>query len=126
MNNFAQLLNLYDYRPSSTTESADIVYAEVEDDGGVEEEGVKYKTITRNRFSQNSGASQTEKPERPKYQPSERFRSKIRNEEVPKNEERSTTLKYTSILRSRPTTSDSSATTSKYVVYILLNLCLEI
>ncbi|CAH1403453.1 unnamed protein product [Nezara viridula] len=102
-------------RPSTTTESADIVYAEVEDDGGVEEEGVKYKTINRNRFGQNSGASETEKPERPKYQPSERFRSKHRNEEAPRNEERSTTLKYTSILRSRPTTADSSSTTSKYV-----------
>ncbi|XP_066904768.1 uncharacterized protein Cht6 [Halyomorpha halys] len=111
-------------RPSTTTESSDIVYAEVEDDGGVEEEdvkegvkeGFKYKTINRNRFGQNSGTSGTEKPERPKYQPSERFRSKLRTEEVPKNEERSTTLKYTSILRSRPTTADSSATTSKYVI----------
>ena len=107
------MINLFAIRSSTTTESAEIVYAETDDDD--DEEGGKYKTISRNRVSTNSGSSETEKPERPKYQPSERFRPKHRTEETPKNEEKSTTLKYTSILRSRPSTADTSATTSKYV-----------
>lgn len=112
-------------RASTTTEATEIVYAveeEVDEGGGEEEEEEeeeevvvpKYKTIQRNRGTSQANGNERlerpERPERPKYQPSELFRPKVRTEETP---ERSTTLKYTSILRSRAPTSEATGTTSK-------------
>ncbi|XP_014244000.1 uncharacterized protein LOC106663599 isoform X2 [Cimex lectularius] len=101
-------------RPStSTTESLDSEDYEEE----VEEERPQYRA----RGSQTEGL-EIEKPverPRPKYQPADRFRSKSQDRQTQdesRSSDRSTTLRYSNIFRSRSTPlADTTATTSRYV-----------